>query len=866
MRPFAPGARMNWQLLFTGTRSLGWTISVVLVVLLTLMLCVWLSRLERQLVARRTGVVLMILRLLVLCALLLTLLQPVLTRTWDISQRGRLVVAVDASGSMETMDRHASDAEKLRWAQALGMLGNEQTTPLIDDWVQSLEAGEQPDWSGRGHSADGVQNDALAEGRRRQVAAVLEELGRMPRVELVRRLLQAPPHDLLKQLSQVMPVEVRLFATEQKIVESSRLDQALQDTRSELIPSGTDAVQMLSSLLAEESGPQLRGVVLLSDGRQTAAGDPVAEARRMGSLGVPVYSIPIGSRLTPRDLSLAAVEVPESVFVNDKAQVQVTIGTSGFEGQELTVRLEHQGLTIDQQRVTPAGDTAVVRFEIPADTVGQFEYQIATDVLPGELRDDNNHRDISLQVVDNKSRVLLVDGDARWEFRYLRNLLERDAQVDLSSVLFRQPHLQLLNDTFIERTLPTAEELQEQLVRTDILVMGDVRPEDVDERTWTLIEQAVANDGLTLVVIPGRRHLPETFASQTLLNLLPVGNFQQRLAEKFSATAKDQEQSAFHLLPTPEAGQLPMFQLPPQGGVPVSLESLPGHPWAFTGTPRPSAVVWAWAMAGAGRDLKEAAIVHQYYGFGQVVWMGVDSTWRWRLRAGDTRHHRFWGQLVRWAARNKAAAGNDQVRFTLSDIVIDETESVEAVARFSDQVVGQLQDAVVEVVTVPVDREPLNPAHAASNPPQANEPQPESAMSVTERVTVLQRSAEHPERYSGRLPRLPSGTWKAQLRVRGGQLPLNQTIESPLLVQQRLSGELANVSCHRELLMQLAQLSGGQMIEPWHASELVNLVQPETQTDDQLEEHSLWDHWATLLLFFTLLTGEWVVRKLNGLP
>ena len=56
-------------------------------------------------------------------------------------------------------------------------------------------------------------------------------------------------------------------------------------------------------------------------------------AQRLASLKIPVYAVPIGSRLPPRDLSIAAVEAPETVFLNDKAQIRAVIGTSGFEGE-----------------------------------------------------------------------------------------------------------------------------------------------------------------------------------------------------------------------------------------------------------------------------------------------------------------------------------------------------------------------------------------------------------------------------------------------------------------------------------------------------------------------------------------------------
>ena len=109
---------MSWRLLFSGLDSFTWTTIVLLATLAALILSGWLLRLERRLVPRRVGWTLLALRTSILVLLLLTLLQPVLTRKSDLQQQSRIVVAVDASDSMETRDSHATLAEKLRWAQA----------------------------------------------------------------------------------------------------------------------------------------------------------------------------------------------------------------------------------------------------------------------------------------------------------------------------------------------------------------------------------------------------------------------------------------------------------------------------------------------------------------------------------------------------------------------------------------------------------------------------------------------------------------------------------------------------------------------------------------------------------------------------
>lgn len=860
---------MSWRLLFSGVESTGWLIFAGTAVTLALVLSVWLLRLERRMVSRTVGWTLLLLRGLVLGLLLVTMLQPLLTRQFNVAERGRVLVAIDGSVSMETCDRHAAMGEKLRWAQALGMLGNADSATLLDRWVAEAEAGREPNWLGKDAPPQNPVEQAAAEARRRQVQEALDELAAMPRTEFVRRLLTAPPQKLLTQIENVLPVDLRLFATQQQAISPNELEARLLSERVELIPAGTDAVQTIRTILAEENARQIRAFVLLTDGRQTIPADAATEARRLAALKIPVFTIPIGSRLTPRDLSVAAVDAPETVFLNDKAVLRVVLGTSGFEGQQLSVQLQHNGSVLQQQTITPTGDSAALSFFVPSDKAGRFDYRIVSSVQDGELRNDNNSREVSLQVVDNKAQVMLVDGDARWEFRYLKNLLERDQQVQSTSVLFRQPYLELLNQPAITSALPPLEAFREQLTLTDVLILGDVEPNEVDEDVWKLLDEAVTRDGLTLVIIPGRKGMPQAFQSQILATLLPVTDFRQKLAEQFLATPADAEQTMFRLTLAADAQTMPMFQLSENpASRDTSLSSLPGHPWVYGGVAKPGASVWATAGIPGVTIEPEPVIVHQDYGFGQVVWMGVDSTWRWRRRAGDEWHYRFWGQLIRWGARNKASAGNSDVRLALSDVIIEEGETPEATLKWDRRLIPQLAGATVEILAEPLgpDGKVLQPESAAT--PAGSQPgiAPENSGRSTVLRTILQPAPDAPERFTGRVPRLTAGNWRIQAKISDSRVAVPDSVQTEIFVRRQVSAELADVSCNRQLLQQLAQLSGGEMLEPWQAARLTSLLQPEDQPEQKIQERTLWDHWMVIVLFCGLLMSEWVLRRLHGLP
>lgn len=855
---------MNWRLIFSGAESPIRVLIAVLSVIAVLVISVWLMRLERRVVARSVGWVLLSLRILVLGFMLALLLQPVLTTKLDVMQRGRVIVAVDASDSMRIHDANASLGEKLRCAQALGMLGNQETDSFIQQWVASAEAGEEPNWLGNALPPQTPAEQSVAEARRRQVDSALAELAQIPRTEFVRRLLQSQPRMLLERIERSIGVDIRLFATGQTTAESEELADLLQSERLEIQPENTDVLNVLQSVTSEDGAGQVRAIVLLTDGRQSVPGDLSGTTQLLNGLGVPVYTIPIGSKVPPRDLSVLTVDAPEAIFLNDKAQIQTTLATFGFEGEELTIRLEQDGRTLEEKKLTPSADSAVATFAVPSTEAGRFDYRIVADLQNGELRDDNNARDLTLHVVDNKARVMLVDGDPRWEFRYLKNLLERDKQVDSSIVLFRQPFLNLLDDSYIASKLPPVEAFAQELAKTDLLIIGDVLAKDVEPGLWELIEKAVSHDGLSVVIIPGRQSMPHGFQSDVLTSLLPVKEFTPRVAEQFQKSALDSPATSYHLKLSPDAFHLPMFQLSDSMTLrDPTLKDLPGHQWIYGGVPKASATLWASSQIPGDSGAAVPTILHHDYGFGQVVWMGIDSTWRWRMRSGDARHYRFWGQLIRWAARNKAAAGNDDVRLTLSDTVIGESEQVDAVVRWNPERLDELQGATIKVVATPgiANTKPDTPANADDSA-NANE----NTSNLTQFTATLETSQDSPERFRGRIPKLPPGLWQIELQVTGGALNLDQSIRTELLVRKEESTELANVSCNRAFLRQLAGMTGGQLIEPWNTDLLLSKLQPDDHTSEEVQERTLWDHWWVLIVLFSLMMTEWVIRKLNGLP
>ena len=90
--------------------------------------------------------------------------------------------------------------------------------------------------------------------------------------------------------------------------------------------------------------------------------------------------------------------------------------------------------------------------------------------------------------------------------------------------------------------------------------------------------------------------------------------------------------------------------------------------------------------------------------------------------------------------------------------------------------------------------------------------------------------------------------------------------EAAFEVVTRESSERIELAAAADQLEQLASATGGRVLADHDAGDLVTLLQATTKKTTRVVETPLWDQPAFLVLFFGILTVEWVARKRLGLP
>jgi hypothetical protein len=130
---------------------------------------------------------------------------------------------------------------------------------------------------------------------------------------------------------------------------------------------------------------------------------------------------------------------------------------------------------------------------------------------------------------------------------------------------------------------------------------------------------------------------------------------------------------------------------------------------------------------------------------------------------------------------------------------------------------------------------------------------------------ALKPAAGRPLEHEARAVALPTGEYRIKLVVEGADMGAGN-VSTFLYVNEQDTLELSDLSSNRQLLTEVADASHGRLFLPDQVGEIADLFRDPTLTSAVGSETELWDHWAVMLLFFGLLTAEWVLRKLNGLP
>lgn len=587
----------------------------------------------------------------------------------------------------------------------------------------------------------------------------------------------------------------------------------------------TSIAGMLERGITPYLGEYLPGMVLLTDGAHNTPQSVERMIRVLRKRRVPVYTVGVGTAKAD-DVAVTYLVGDDVVFLTEKAKTFVNLQQSGYDGQKVRVRvfLDEQEVYEGEHELRPGETSVPVEYQPYAN--GTFQLRAEVEPLAGEITEENNTYLRTVRVIDEEMRILMVFGLPTWEYRYLEGAFERDKRVavdvympSVDSRLFTQGD----GRNFLQELPKDAQELGENY---DAVFLSALPLNDLPEGFVKALPEFVENAG-GLAVISDPTYIPYTLADSPLAPLLPIVP-----GREVGRTYRDElfnprkEPATFDLTDDGEANPMVLFSGSPEENREIWQSLPPIYQYYPGGRLKPSALTLLVTFETEDGQ-QHPAIVLQTYGKGSVLFMGFDSTWRWRREFGDRYFRGFWGKAVQYLA--------------LPHLLNEAAQSV-ILAGQETAYTGERMN-----IRARLSNADFSP-YTGSGPVltlRGEDFRREVEMTPTPGRPGIYRAEYMPDR---------SGTLELSLPDRFNAKPL----ELRVMTQQR---EFRNAELNRTLLEQIADGTGGLYRDLEDSDALLEELLANRPRQPMRFARSLWDTPLLLLLILFLLTAEWILRK-----
>ena len=609
---------------------------------------------------------------------------------------------------------------------------------------------------------------------------------------------------------------------------AARMDVVVEPFSSAQSPpqEGTDLNDALTQ--AARKHPHLNAVVLLSDGDWNSGEPPAQAALRLRMRDVPVFAVPLGSESRLPDVALTSFDVPTFAIAGKPLRVPFTIESSLPRDEPATLEMRSSnGDVVTKEVVIPAMSRLQDVVTMKPDKPGDTRLTLTVPRTGGERFLDNNVLEAPLSIRKEQLRVLVVDSFPRWEFRYLRNALERDPGVEVNCLLF-QPDV---GKPGVGRGYLSAFPKDDALAKYDVVFVGDVgvAPGQLTAEQCAALQKLVRDQAAGLVFLPGLRGYESSLEGSALADLEPVvwdrtqpRGFGTSTPGNFSLTEAGTHSLLTKLEDTDEASAR-------------VWQNLPGFQWyAPAVRAKAGSEILATHGSETNRFGRVPLIVTKTYGAGKILFMGTDGAWRWRKGVEDKYHYRFWGQVVRWMAYQRNMSAGDKMRLFYSP----DRPRTGAVLTLNANVISLTGEPLREGVVVAQIVAPSGKTASVRLNPAGEE-----AWGL---FTGTFTPAE-PGEYQVRLSSADAGA----------------ALDTKLSVQGTTREKL-NEPAKFDVLKEIAQLTRGKVLDSADPAAVIAAVAALPQPEPQERRIQLWAHpaWAGALIL--LLGIFWVGRKAAG--
>jgi uncharacterized membrane protein len=604
----------------------------------------------------------------------------------------------------------------------------------------------------------------------------------------------------------------------------------------------------LRQLSEETSDLPIGAVVLLSDGDDNAGGIGTDTISALRARHIPVHTVGFGREHAFHDVELDDAVIAQRALAGSRLAAKVTFHQRGYAGAKITLTVRDvsaaQPKMLASRAFTlgPEGNQQTETLMFDIGNAGARTLEIAAAPLSGEENTANNALTRVVNVGSEARRILYIEGEPRWEYKFIRQAEQDDRMVQIVSMdrtsenkIYRQG---IADPKELAEGFPSRPE---DLFAYQGLIIGSVEAGYFTPVQQQLIHDFVDRRGGGLLLLGGQFALADGgWNASNLTDLFP--------------TVLPTQAGAFHREADPRNGTTHTTAELAPAGVDSIITRLVDDPAANAakwkklpylmdyedpGTPKPGAEVLASMITPEGRKLP--LLITETFGHGRTAIMATGGSWRWQMSSplGDTAHDLFWQQLLRWVVSDTPG----HVSASVPAQVLLDNGALTISAEVRDRQYNPAPDAKVE-------------AHILG---------PSGVSALVEMSPV----PDSPGQFQAVWSAPKTGAYLTEVTAQRADSSTGKVVElgRDVLTFQRMDGVAENFHTeqNRDLLERLATQTGGQYWKPADLGKLAATIPYSEAGVTNRETKDLWNLPLVFLVLLGLRFSEWWLRRKWGI-
>jgi hypothetical protein len=214
----------------------------------------------------------------------------------------------------------------------------------------------------------------------------------------------------------------------------------------------------------------LGAVIIASDGIYNKGINPVYSAAKAP---YSVYTVALGDTTIQKDQKLSNAFYNKIAYLNDQFSLRVDVEETNLSGKNVKLSVSEietgaETKLLQSKDISYTSDNYFQSFDfvLPANKVGIAHYRISLSTLEGEVTYRNNVRDVFVEVMDGRQKILLVANSPHPDIAAFKSAIESNRNYQLD-VEYAESFAKRLNDynLVILHQLPSNNNRMQNLLR-----------------------------------------------------------------------------------------------------------------------------------------------------------------------------------------------------------------------------------------------------------------------------------------------------------------------------------------------------------------------------------------------------------------